>query len=76
MALVSVSTGSLGTIVLIRHANDVLTIYGRVDNVTVSKGDTVKRGQVIGVVAAGDPATMHFEVRKGTDSVDPMPYLK
>ncbi len=76
VALVSTSTGGLGTIVLVRHANDILTIYGRVDKVTVAKGDTVRRGQVIGVVAAGDPATMHFEVRKGTDSVDPTPYLR
>ena len=76
VALVSTSTGGLGTIVLVRHANDILTIYGRVDNVTVVKGDAVRRGQVIGVVAAGDPATMHFEVRKGTDSVDPAPYLR
>lgn len=76
VALVSTSTGGLGTIVLVRHANDILTIYGRVDKVTVAKGDAVRRGQVIGVVAAGDPATMHFEVRKGTDSVDPAPYLR
>lgn len=76
VALVSASTGGLGTIVLVRHANDILTIYGRVDKVTVAKGDAVKRGQVIGVVAAGNPATMHFEVRKGTDSVDPAPYLR
>ncbi|MBL4872873.1 MAG: peptidoglycan DD-metalloendopeptidase family protein [Rhodobacteraceae bacterium] len=76
VALVSTSTGGLGTIVLVRHANDILTIYGRVDKVTVAKGDTVRRGQVIGVVAEGDPATMHFEVRKGTDSVDPAPYLR
>ncbi len=76
VALVSQSTGGLGTIVLVRHANDVLTIYGRVDKVTVAKGDRVSRGQVIGVVAAGDPATMHFEVRKGTESVDPAPYLR
>ena len=76
VALVSTSTGGLGTIVLVRHANDILTIYGRVDKVTVAKGETVRRGQVIGVVAAGDPATMHFEVRKGTDSVDPAPYLR
>ncbi len=76
VALVSTSTGGLGTIVLVRHANDILTIYGRVDKVTVAKGDTVRRGQVIGAVAAGDPATMHFEVRKGTDSVDPAPYLR
>ena len=76
VALVSTSTGGLGTIVLVRHPNDILTIYGRVDKVTVAKGDTVRRGQVIGVVAAGNPATMHFEVRKGTDSVDPAPYLR
>ena len=76
VALVSTSTGGLGTIVLVRHANDILTIYGRVDKVTVVKGDVVKRGQVIGVVAAGNPATMHFEIRKGTDSVDPTPYLR
>ncbi|OUS08298.1 hypothetical protein A9Q96_02235 [Rhodobacterales bacterium 52_120_T64] len=76
VALVSTSTGGLGTIVLVRHSNDILTIYGRVDKVTVAKGDTVRRGQTIGVVAAGDPATMHFEVRKGTDSVDPAPYLR
>lgn len=76
VALVSQSTGGLGTIVLVRHANDLLTIYGRVDNVTVSKGDTVTRGQIIGVVAASDNPTMHFEVRKGTDSVDPAPYLR
>ncbi len=76
VALVSTSTGGLGTIILVRHANDILTIYGRVDKVTVAKGDAVRRGQVIGVVAAGDPATMHFEIRKGTDSVDPAPYMK
>ena len=75
VALVSQSTGGLGTIVLVRHANDLLTIYGRVDKVTVSKGDTVTRGQIIGVVAASDSPSMHFEVRKGTDSVDPGPYL-
>ncbi|MEO1918728.1 MAG: LysM peptidoglycan-binding domain-containing protein [Paracoccaceae bacterium] len=76
IALVSTSTGGMGTIVLVRHANDILTIYGRVDKVTVAKSDAVKRGQVIGVVAAGDPATMHFEVRRGTDSVDPAPYFQ
>ncbi|MEE9455141.1 MAG: peptidoglycan DD-metalloendopeptidase family protein [Paracoccaceae bacterium] len=76
VALVSKSTGGLGTIVLIRHANGILTIYGRVDKVSVSKNDRVSQGQTIGVVAAGNPATVHFEVRKGSDSVDPTPYLK
>ncbi len=75
VALVSESNGSLGTIVLIRHSNGLLTIYGRIDKVTVSKGDTVKQGQTIGVVAAADNPSMHFEVRRGTEAIDPAPYM-
>lgn len=75
VALVSTSTGGLGTIVLVRHSGGILTIYGRVDNVTVAKGDRVTRGQTIGVVAAADNPTVHFEVRKGSESVNPAPYF-
>jgi lipoprotein NlpD len=75
VALVSESLGGLGTIVLIRHADDLMTVYGRVDGVTVSRGQQVAQGQQIGVVAARDNPELHFEVRRGTDSVDPGPYL-
>jgi murein DD-endopeptidase MepM/ murein hydrolase activator NlpD len=78
VALVSESLGGLGTIVLIRHANEILTVYGRVEDVSVKKGDRVSRGQSIGVVApaaGGGDATMHFEVRRGADSVDPADFL-
>ncbi len=76
VALVSDSSGALGTIVLIRHADGVISVYGRVTNVSVAKGDAVTRGQVIGVVAGGDSPSMHFEIRKGTEPVDPAPYLQ
>lgn len=76
VALVSDSNGALGTIVLIRHADGVITVYGRVTNVSVVKGAAVTRGQVIGVVASGDNPSLHFEVRKGADPVDPTPYLR
>jgi murein DD-endopeptidase MepM/ murein hydrolase activator NlpD len=75
VALVSESLGGLGTIVLIRHADDLMTVYGRVDGVTVQRGQQVSQGQQIGVVAARDNPELHFEVRRGTDSVDPGPYL-
>lgn len=78
VALVSQSLGGLGTIVLIRHDGGLLTVYGRIDRVTVAKGDSVSRGQRIGAVAnASAPAEprMHFEVRRGAESVDPMSYL-
>lgn len=62
-------------ILVLRHANNMLTVYAGVDGVTVKKGDKVKRGQAIATVRAGNPSFVHFEVRQGFDSVDPMPFL-
>lgn len=78
VALISESLGGLGTIVLIRHDNEYLTVYGRVDGVTVAKGDRVERGQVIAKVADLAPPqspSLHYEVRRGAESIDPSPYL-
>lgn len=78
VALVSQSLGGLGTIILVRHPNELLTVYGRVDGVSVNKGDLVRAGQRIGVVSnAGAPAEprMHFEVRRGAESLDPALFL-
>ncbi|WP_118132581.1 peptidoglycan DD-metalloendopeptidase family protein [Oceanicella sp. SM1341] len=75
VALISNSLGGFGKILLIRHAGGLTTVYGRVDDVQVSKGDIVGRGQVIGSVAASDSPSLHFEVRRGAESVDPGGYL-
>ncbi|MEM9144630.1 MAG: peptidoglycan DD-metalloendopeptidase family protein [Pseudomonadota bacterium] len=78
VALVSEALGGLGTIVLLRHPGELLTVYGRISDVTVKRGDIVSRGQPIGVVATpegGVDARMHFEVREGAASVDPMRYI-
>ena len=63
-------------IVVIRHAGGVLTVYAGLDGIKVAKGAKVKRGQTIAAVRAGNPAFVHFEVRKGVESVDPLPYLQ
>ncbi|QIE54631.1 M23 family metallopeptidase [Pikeienuella piscinae] len=78
VALISQSLGGLGTIILIRHDNDYLTVYGRVDGIAVAKGDRVAKGQIIARVADLAPPqspSLHFEVRRGAESVDPAPYL-
>ena len=78
VALVSKSLGGLGTIVLVRHDDDLLTVYGRVNDVSVQKGDQVSAGQQIGVVSAAtgsEGPLMHFEVRRGAESLDPMQFL-
>lgn len=62
-------------IVVIRHPDNLLTVYANVTDVNVAKGDSVGRGQPIAKLRGGDDNYVHFEVRQGFDSVDPAPYL-
>ena len=73
----AVTKDTTGTpIVVIRHSDGLLTVYAGVDGLKVAKGDTVKKGQTIAAVRKGDSAFVHFEVRKGVDSLDPLPYVQ
>lgn len=63
-------------IVVVRHEGNLLTIYSQIDALTVDQGDTVQRGDPLGQVRDNDPPFLHFEVRQGFESVDPMPYLQ
>jgi murein DD-endopeptidase MepM/ murein hydrolase activator NlpD len=67
-----------GNLILIKHADGWVTAYAHNQNFLVRRGDTVKRGQVIARIgSSGNVATpqLHFEIRKGTRSVDPMRLL-
>ncbi len=74
VALISKSAGQ-NTIILLRHPDNLYTVYSNVGNVAVKKGQTVNRGQTIAKVADGKSPFLHFEIRRGTESVDPAPYL-
>ncbi len=88
VALVSDAVGSSGKIVLIRHENSYITIYAKLKSVMVSKGSRVTQGQKIGEVEKSDQKKqtsenstieknyLHFEIRKGTKSIDPVPLLQ
>jgi murein DD-endopeptidase MepM/ murein hydrolase activator NlpD len=62
-------------ILVIRHAGDLLTVYTHLDGLTVARGTQVAQGQVVGRVRAGDPSFLHFEVRRGMQSLDPADFL-
>lgn len=62
-------------ILVIRHSGNLLTVYANVENIKVEKGQSVSRGQTIATVRDADPSYLHFEVRDGFDSVDPITYL-
>ena len=63
-------------VVVIQHDNGLLSVYAQLEGLTVSRGATVTQGQTIGRVRAGDPSFLHFEMRQGMNSVDPMRYLQ
>lgn len=60
-------------IVVVRHDDGLMTVYAGIDKLSVSKGDSVKRGQSIGTARSN--GVLHFEVRNGFDSVNPEDYL-
>jgi murein DD-endopeptidase MepM/ murein hydrolase activator NlpD len=67
-----------GNLLLIRHADGWITAYAHNQKLLVKKGDKVQRGQPIATVGATgnvESPQLHFEIRRGSDPVDPMTYL-
>lgn len=68
-----------GNLVLIRHDDGWITAYAHNDQLLVKRGDRVRRGQVIakaGKTGKAETPQLHFELRKGSSPVDPIPYLE
>lgn len=67
-----------GYTVVISHGNGISTLYGHNSNLTVGKGDTVKRGQVVAKAGSTGYSTgphLHFEVRVDGKHTSPIKYL-
>lgn len=67
-----------GNTVMINHGGGIVTLYGHNSSLTVSKGQTVTRGQVIAKCGSTGNSTgnhCHFEVRVNGSAVNPQPYL-
>ncbi len=67
-----------GNLIIIDHGDNLYTYYAHLSDFAVKEGDAVSRGQVIGYVGATGTVTnyhLHFEIRRGDVSVDPLAYL-
>ncbi|WP_310620391.1 peptidoglycan DD-metalloendopeptidase family protein [Flexibacterium corallicola] len=67
-----------GNLILIRHADGWVSAYAHNKDLSVRRGDIVKRGQVIATTGATGSVTqpqLHFELRKDNRPVDPMLHL-
>ncbi len=63
-------------VVVIQHDDGLLSVYAQLEGLTIERGARVSQGQTIGRVRSGDPSFLHFEIRQGMNSVDPMRYLQ
>ena len=63
------------TVIIIKHANNILSAYANVTDVILEKGPVVKRGQIIGKLAPGKNY-LHFEVIKNHQRVDPIQFFE
>ncbi len=67
-----------GNLVLVRHADRWMTAYAHLDRISVARGATIKAGQKLGTVGSTgsvDRPQLHFEIRRGVNAVNPVPYL-
>jgi murein DD-endopeptidase MepM/ murein hydrolase activator NlpD len=67
-----------GNLVLIKHNNGYVTAYAHTSELMVKRGDTIKRGQIIaksGQTGEVQSPQLHFEIRKGSQPVDPTQFL-
>jgi len=67
----------LGKLVVIKHDNGFITVYAHNRDILVKEQQNVSRGQKIAELGAtdADRPKLHFQIRKGSAAVDPLPYL-
>lgn len=67
-----------GQLVILDHAGPYLTLYGHLQEAVVEVGETVDAGTQLGTAGSSgghDHPGLYFEIRQGTNAVDPRPWL-
>ncbi len=73
------SYGGQGKLLIIDHKNGFFTVYAYNNDLLVSTGSNVKKGQAIaksGMTGSASEPSLHFEVRKDGKAVNPLSYLE
>ena len=70
--------GGYGNYIIVDHGNGYSTCYAHCSSIAVSAGQYVSKGQTIGYVGSTGNSTgphLHFEVRYGSDKLDPLNFV-
>ena len=71
--------GGYGKMVEVDHGFGLTTRYGHLSSIEVSVGDTVKKGDIVGLVGSTGRSTgphLHYEVRIDEEATDPLAFLR
>lgn len=66
-----------GNLLIVKHDDELLSVYGHNRSLLVKEGDAVTRGQRIAEIGSSDAerTQLRFEIRRQGKPVDPMRYL-
>lgn len=70
--------GGYGNLIEIDHGNGLTTRYGHLSRIEVKQGDTIQRGQLIGLIGSTGRSTgphLHYELRLDDKTVNPRRFL-
>jgi murein DD-endopeptidase MepM/ murein hydrolase activator NlpD len=70
--------GGYGNMIEIDHGNGLTTRYGHLSRIGVQPGDTVQRGQLIGLIGSTGRSTgphLHYELRLNDKPINPRRFL-
>jgi len=69
----------MGKYLTVHHDNGILTLYAHCSRITVSSGETVRRGEKLAEAGSTGNATgahLHFEIHDGEEYLNPAYYLR
>jgi murein DD-endopeptidase MepM/ murein hydrolase activator NlpD len=72
-------TGGYGNMVEVDHGNGLSTRYGHLSAISVSEGERIEAGAVVGKLGSTGRSTgphLHYETRIDGDAVDPLRFLR
>jgi murein DD-endopeptidase MepM/ murein hydrolase activator NlpD len=72
-------TGGYGRMVEVDHGNGLSTRYAHLSRITVSEGQSLPLGAIVGEVGSSGRSTgphLHYEVRRNGRAVDPLRFVK
>ncbi len=64
-----------GTLVKVESPGGLVVLYCGLESTVVALGDEVAAGELLGYLAAREPAHLHLEVWRGLTPLDPLPLL-